>query len=517
MLLYYIQRIVVLQVRHSQKANEPPLKVWVRTDHDGIVKCAHCQCMAGLGEVCSHVAAVLFYVDAAYRNKTCTEIPCQWVIPSSVDNIPYSRIADIDFTRPKPGILPVKRAAHCNNDCDMLSDPSDIECSSRPYHSTSSSVATINPNMTKPTTDHITTFFNAVSKHKPSCLSLQLPYSDSYIPQNEETVCSAVPSYRDLYSPQNEELTYSELINVCEETKPFLTREEILQIERETRDQYKSDVWFLQRAGRITASKMKSVCRTEPSSPSVSLVDQICYPEKHRVSTEAIRWGCDHEGIAREAYIQSMETQHTDFYCFCSGLIIDEEHNFLAATPDAVTQCECHGNGVLEIKCPFSTRDIDPEEAECLENGSLCKSHQYYYQIQTQLFVTGADFADFVVCTFPNCIPTLHVERIQIDDEFMVDCVEKATQFFSVAILPELLGKWFTRSLVIPPEIESSSDYNYCYCNEEKGGEMVCCDNNSCQYGQWFHIKCLNLKSAPKVKHWYCSDCRKQMKQSKSK
>ena len=177
-------------------------------------------------------------------------------------------------------------------------------------------------------------------------MSLKSPYSDSYVPQTEETVCSTIPSYGNLYLPQNEELTYRELINVCEETKPFLTREDILQIERETRDQSKSDAWFLQRAGRITALKMKSVCHTEPSNPSVSLVDQICYPEKHRVSTEAIKWGCDHESIAREAYIQSMETQHTNFCCFCSGLIINEEHNFLAATPDAVTQCDCHGDGV---------------------------------------------------------------------------------------------------------------------------------------------------------------------------
>jgi len=54
------------------------------------------------------------------------------------------------------------------------------------------------------------------------------------------SLCSDIPSYRNLHLPQHEELTYCELINVCEETEPFLTREEILQIERETRDQSKS-------------------------------------------------------------------------------------------------------------------------------------------------------------------------------------------------------------------------------------------------------------------------------------
>jgi len=76
--------------------------------------------VSGLSKVCSHIAAVLFYVDAVFRNKTCIEVPCQWVIPSSIDNIPYSRVVDIDFTWPKPGFLAVKRGAHCNNDCSMF-------------------------------------------------------------------------------------------------------------------------------------------------------------------------------------------------------------------------------------------------------------------------------------------------------------------------------------------------------------------------------------------------------------
>ena len=38
----------------------------------------------------------------------------------------------------------------------------------------------------------------------------------------------------------------------------------------------------------------------------------------------------------------------------------------------------------------------------------------------------------------------------------MADGIKEATQFFKVAILPELLDRWFTRSLVIPPECEPS-------------------------------------------------------------
>ena len=47
---------------HSQKLNEAPLKPWVILSGD-TVNCAHCTCIAGLGEVCTHVAALLFTLE----------------------------------------------------------------------------------------------------------------------------------------------------------------------------------------------------------------------------------------------------------------------------------------------------------------------------------------------------------------------------------------------------------------------------------------------------------------------
>lgn len=57
--------------------------------------------MVGLGEVCSHVGAVLFAVEAGIRMlkaKTCTSVPCQWLMPSAVSNMPYAELQEIDFT-----------------------------------------------------------------------------------------------------------------------------------------------------------------------------------------------------------------------------------------------------------------------------------------------------------------------------------------------------------------------------------------------------------------------------------
>ena len=55
---------VVAKVRHSQRMNDAPILLWILNEEDGTIICAHCVgCMAGLGECCSHIANVLFYIE----------------------------------------------------------------------------------------------------------------------------------------------------------------------------------------------------------------------------------------------------------------------------------------------------------------------------------------------------------------------------------------------------------------------------------------------------------------------
>ena len=81
--------------------NETALRPWIIAKPDGMVECAHCNCKAGLGEVCSHVGALLFFVQAASNietSKTVTQKKAYWLLPSAVDKVAYSAIQDIDFT-----------------------------------------------------------------------------------------------------------------------------------------------------------------------------------------------------------------------------------------------------------------------------------------------------------------------------------------------------------------------------------------------------------------------------------
>jgi len=402
--------------------------------------------MAGLGEVCSHVGAILFYTEATHHVKTCTELPCGWNMPTSIDSIPYARIANIDFTRPKPVILPGKRGAHCHNDCAMETDPANIEVAGDSAHfSSTSRVGSLNPNLIPTNESEAASFFNNTVKHTPAVLSLIPPYCDLYVPyESDKSVLFDIPGLNSLYKAENEELMYKELLEVGEGVVFELCAEQIYEIDQHTRAQQGCDLWFKHRAGHITASKMKAACHSDPATPLLSLIKQICYLKLCSFSTPATRWGCEHEDVACQLYIAELEQQHTDFECCHAGLTISEELPYIAATPDGFTNCACHGEGVLEVKCPYCTKDLGPNFAKFLDNGTLPPSHQYFYQVQTQMMVCQREFADFVVCTFPDDVPTITVQGILIDEDFLVSCVKKSGDFYKVAILPKLLGRWFT-------------------------------------------------------------------------
>lgn len=137
--------------------------------------------------------------------------------------------------------------------------------------------------------------------------------------------------------------------------------------------------------------------------------------------------------------------------------------------------------------------------------------------MQCQLFCTRRTYCDFVVWTNED----IHIKRIYPNEELWLSCVEKAHLFFRNAVLPELIGKWFSRAAGTPATLtssptqpdDSSSITNagetlYCYCRGPESGAMIACDNSSCPYA-WFHFDCLKLTASPRSKKWFCPDCRK--------
>ena len=295
------------QVNHSQRARDTPLRIWFLAEKCGTVIAAHCDCMAGLCEGCSHVGAVLFAVEAGVRIRdatTCTQETNKWLLPSHVREIPYLPVSEVDFTSAKK-----------KQELMVEKQVTPMATTSNPGIQTTRTPA--------PTSEEQKSFFSSISGTavKPAVLSLVTPFNEQYTCKEIDNVPMPLPD--SLFKEECIQLDYIELLQQCQQISVEVTPDECQAIETSTRKQSQSKVWYQQRAGRITASNLKSACKTNTAKPAKSLVKSICYPEAHKFSTAATRWGREHEGRARKAYQIQINQFHESLTISDSGLNID--------------------------------------------------------------------------------------------------------------------------------------------------------------------------------------------------
>ena len=75
---------------------------------------------------------------------------------------------------------------------------------------------------------------------------------------------------------------------------------------------------------------------------------------------------------------------------------------------------------------------------------SLKRDHAYYYQVQTQVNICNLNYGDFVVWTGRG----ITIERITVDCAFFETIMREVHHFFVYGMLPEVVGKWYTRKPV---------------------------------------------------------------------
>ena len=247
------------------------------------------------------------------------------------------------------------------------------------------------------------------------------------------------------------------------------------------------------------------------------------------------RWGCTHEKDAVETYTQQAKSDHHNLRISECGFFIDTQYPYVGASPDGIIECDCCGRVVLEVKCPYCYRDGLPDEGDkenfCMtkQNGKwrLRRDHTYYYQTQLQMKVCQVKHCDFVVWMKTG----IAVERVPADNNFVHAQMDNIKHFFLYGVLPEILGKWYSRRPIadsygvvqLPSKnsdpVESTvdnavmshddddADKLWCYCYGPERGNMIMCDSKSCAI-VWFHFDCLRITSPPKGK-WFCPSCRK--------
>ena len=95
--------------------------------------------------------------------------------------------------------------------------------------------------------------------------------------------------------------------------------------------------------------------------------------------------------------------------------------------------------------------------------------------MQAQLKFCSADYCDFAVWREGELL----VLRIYLDKQFITAALNKCEQIIEIAILPEILGKWYSKEPVLKPICDENngappqeSRYNqlmlWCYCRNRR-------------------------------------------------
>lgn len=250
------------------------------------------------------------------------------------------------------------------------------------------------------------------------------------------------------------------------EAQVVVTEEQIKEIEIVTRDQTRSKHWKEERKKRLTASRVGAVAKMKKKTKRANKVKDLLHSTFR--GNEATRYGMLMEDTARTEYISyQRQNWHPEVSTANCGLFVSYENPWLAATPDGIVTdpSEPSPSGLLEIKNPYQKRSMTLEEAcnsgssfflkENNKNGmttyQLKTKHDYFFQVQCQMYCTGIEWCDFVVRTEKE----LHIERIYRDRSWWDQQLPKLKAFYEGSLLPELACPRFGKGPIREPPIGS--------------------------------------------------------------
>ena len=97
--------------------------------------------------------------------------------------------------------------------------------------------------------------------------------------------------------------------------------------------------------------------------------------------------------------------------------------------------------GIIEVKCPYSIRNLSFSDPDYKKHHlpyldhelNLLKTHEYYHQIQGELYATDAPWCDFVVWT----VKDMHIQTIYPDYKWRRTEIPRLISFYAENILTE--------------------------------------------------------------------------------
>ena len=190
----------------------------------------------------------------------------------------------------------------------------------------------------------------------------------------------------------------------------------------------RTEEWFQQRLGKVTASRISDVIAKTKTGVSTSRQNYLVQLVSERITgkkgdsfvNQAMLDGIERESAARELYMRTRGVSVTEVGFF--------DHPTIAmsgASPDGAVNSEEEGKyvGLIEIKCPIETTHT---------NTLISKSvpSKYIPQMQWQLACTNARWVDFVSYNpnFPEELQ-LFVTRVDRDDTYIRELETEVVKF----------------------------------------------------------------------------------------
>lgn len=205
-------------------------------------------------------------------------------------------------------------------------------------------------------------------------------------------------------------------------------------------DIQRTDGWFADRLGKVTASRLADVIAKTKSGPAAAsrgnymaqlALERLTGTKAESYSNASMQWGVEQEPFARAAYEAA------------KGVLVDEvgflphpEIEASGASPDGLVG----DDGMVEIKCPDTKTAI-----ECWLTGTI--DAKYFAQMQWQMRCADRAWCDYVV--FDPRMPAkgqLYIKRVDRDNKFIADAEVEVVKFLAeldqkVAALKSIFGE----------------------------------------------------------------------------
>lgn len=232
-----------------------------------------------------------------------------------------------------------------------------------------------------------------------------------------------------------------------------VTLQRQIDIELATRSQADCPIWHTERQLRVTASKAGPICRLRETTNNSNILNEI-FGRKRVLKTqqEAMQYGIDNEQRAINRY-EELNGLASGSVQRC-GLIIDENHEELAASPDGLIGTD----GMIEVKCPHGLflaskpaeawKEVSKTGCSFFKNKhgqlQLMPKHNHYYQVIMQLHIAKRAWCDYFVWSENGCV-TIRVHRNASTQNEWSKMQEKMLKFWAEDLAPEIVNSRFAR------------------------------------------------------------------------